>query len=184
MIDINNLIKYPNPYIQFEKEMPSENATKEEDNQFKEKWMFGKQPNHENFAIAFIELIKDTNGSSYNELMKYRNVVPKLINYIDELRCNLAFFMHQAFLIHDESRNNKRWGKEEDETIIEEICKEDGLSIKELSSALQRSESAVRTRITYLVGVKRLSQKVVGKFIGTVDGEDSEVQLKGTLYKE
>lgn len=78
-------------------------------------------------------------------------------------------------------RSRKRWTKEEDEKLIEMAA--DGESMTMIAFVLDRTPTAVQTRISYLVGIERMSQEIGGHFIGWMDGEHVEAEVSGTVYK-
>ena len=83
----------------------------------------------------------------------------------------------------DYDRANKRWSKEEDEELINIVC--DGKeNIHQISTIFGRSPGAIKTHISELVGRKRLSQEVAGRFIGIIDGIEANAEIKGTIFKE
>lgn len=134
-------------------------------------------------ALKAIEEVQKRYKSSFNELLSYRRNVPILIRYISDL---YQSFIAYKFLANYQARpcekNNKRWTEKEDNDLIELICS--GVGVKEISAHLQRTPNAIQTRLSYLVGVKRLSQSIEGKFIGIADGEKVEQELVGTLYRK
>lgn len=79
-------------------------------------------------------------------------------------------------------RNRKRWTPEEDELLIERAAR-DGETTVSLSRAFGRTPGAIQTRISYLVGINRLSQNVAGRFVGTVDGKQVEGNIDGVVTK-
>jgi len=82
--------------------------------------------------------------------------------------------------IGDQGR--KRWTQEEDELLIEAAS--DGTkTIIDLSKAFGRTPGAIQSRITKLVGIKRLSEEIAGRFMGTINGEFIEGEIDGTLRK-
>ena len=79
-------------------------------------------------------------------------------------------------------RGNKRWTNEEDETLINLVC--DGKeNIHRISTILGRSPGAIQSHVSYLVGRKRLTQEVAGKFIGMIDGKSAEAEICGKVYR-
>ena len=82
----------------------------------------------------------------------------------------------------DYDRGNKRWTNEEDETLINLVC-EGKENIHRISTILGRSPGAIQTHISYLVGRKRLTQEIAGRFIGTIDVKSAEAEICGTLIK-
>lgn len=81
-------------------------------------------------------------------------------------------------------RNHKRWSQEEDEKLIESVTSDnfnpDGGFI-DMARMFGRTPGAIQSRITYLVGIKRISQNVAGKFQGKVNGIDTEGYIEGVL---
>ena len=138
-------------------------------------------PDHKSFETALANITRNNKGN-INELMSYRQNVPQIIHYIEELELQIYGWKYIAEIFLDSTdRTNKRWEKKEDDELIEMAC----MNIPEIAMAvkLKRNPSAIKTRISYLVGVKRLTQKVAGKFIGEIDGVETESTIKGTVYK-
>ena len=79
-------------------------------------------------------------------------------------------------------RNRKRWSKEEEEMLIDEVC--EGMTITQISLELGRTPTSIQTKISNLVGLKRLSMDVAGRFIGTIDGEEVNGNISGQVYKQ
>ena len=78
---------------------------------------------------------------------------------------------------------NKRWTEEEDNALIEKVC-DPNENIQTLSIIFGRTPAAISNRITTLVGVKRLSQEVAGRFVGYINGERTEADIAGIVHKE
>lgn len=133
---------------------------------------------------AVLNNIKNRPSSSYKELNVFRKNVPILLYAfmaMEEETRNVALYALRMET-DCEDKSHKRWSKEEDELLIEWVCSD--VSITKISLSLGRTVPAIKTRLTYLVGIKRLSQKVAGKFIGEINGKQSEANLVGTIYKE
>lgn len=79
-------------------------------------------------------------------------------------------------------RSRKRWTEQEDNLLIEEAAKDNTTTV-ELARIFGRTPGAIQSRITYLVGIERLSSKVAGRFIGTIDGMQAEVEIDGVVSK-
>lgn len=140
------------------------------------------EPNH-NAAIIAISNIQKTHKGNINELMSYRENVPVLINYICDLMKTLHGYKFMSIWnTTPDVNNHKRWSKSDENLLIDLVCKGD--SIRTIATIFHRSPSAIQTKITSLVGVKRLSQQVAGKFIGTANGADFNAELVGTIYKK
>lgn len=118
------------------------------------------------------------------ELNIYRKYVHILVNAYIELSDGLkkATMQIDRCTEVDYDRGNKRWTNEEDETLINLVC-EGKTNIHKISTILGRSPGAIQTHISYLVGRKRITQEVAGKFIGFINGITAEAEICGTVYK-
>lgn len=70
----------------------------------------------------------------------------------------------------DPAGHRKRWTDDDDEALIELSCQDDTNMIT-LARSLNRTPAAISSRLTYLVGIRRLSRQVVGHLTGYLDGE-------------
>lgn len=120
------------------------------------------------------------------ELKQYREIAPVLIELI-----HMLYRMHKASMQQvsryenvKAEKSGKRWTKEEDDLLVEIVCDREDKTELELSNLFGRSPSAIKTRLSYLVGVKRIKQEIAGRFIGKIDGETQETFIDGTLYKD
>ena len=118
------------------------------------------------------------------ELNMFRKYVPVLIKYVLTLSSLNNDITNAQQRIMDSScdNNNKRWSKEEDGQLIEQACDPNN-SLTHLSVIFGRSPQAISSRLTTLVGRKRLSQDIAGRFVGYIDGVKSESDIVGTIYK-
>lgn len=139
----------------------------------------------EQFEEAMLKLCKlRTNRPKLAvELATYRKYVPVLMK-----KCDLISEMNSSlkkqidrYGTDSEEKKHKRWSEEEDLLLIEMACSD--MSLLEVSTTMGRTPSSIKTRLSKLVGVKRISSEIAGRFIGTVNGEQTEGVLKGTLYK-
>lgn len=124
-------------------------------------------------------------GNVVVEVQTFRKYVPLLLDYVLDLsKINRAACLENE-RIHKKTydRSNKRWSNDEDERLIELICQEES-SMTEISAIFGRSPQAIASRITTLVGRKRISQNVAGRFVGYINGEKTEADIAGTLHKE
>ena len=124
-------------------------------------------------------------NSIIEELRIYRKYSPLLVSYLDSLRRlgSMAAKDIKRLKEKTDDRSRKKWSEEEDNLLIECICSEK-YTPAYISMKFGRSPSAISNRVSYLVGVKRLSQKVAGRFIGQINGEEVDGLAVGTLYKE
>lgn len=77
----------------------------------------------------------------------------------------------------------KRWTPEDDELLIERVTMDETPNISQIAAEFGRTPSAIMSRVTLLVGRNRVSQEVVGRFVGFMDGDYVEAELDGELFK-
>lgn len=134
---------------------------------------------------AISELIKLSHEKPNvsKELLTYRKYVPVLLRYCEFLDkfSNVTVKTMQRIESDCEERKYERWTEEEDAALIELICSD--RTIIEVSAALGRTVASIKTRVSKLVGIRRISQDVAGRFVGTADGQIVDLQINGTLYK-
>lgn len=133
------------------------------------------------------DLARATGGgckSPAEELRIYRHWVPVLVcEYFDQNDTMIALLESvDAIDSGMGSRSRKRWTEEEDNKLIDMAA--DGASMSMMGFVLDRTPTAIQTRISYLVGIERLSQEVAGKFIGWLNGELVEGEIDGTVSRE
>jgi len=119
------------------------------------------------------------------EVKQYRKYVPILIESYIKITEGLqkSIMQQERYGKISYDRGNKRWTREEDESLIEIVC-DGSANIHEISTIFGRSPGAIKTHISDLVGRRRLTQEVAGRFIGTINGETSEAVICGTVHKE
>lgn len=122
------------------------------------------------------------------ELNTFRKYAPLLIEAVKqaiEIK-DSAVTMMKRYITDCEDKSGKRWTEEEDNILIDLITDEstDKMSMFEIATTLGRTISAIKTRLSVLVGRKRLTQKVVGRFIGNIDGEDVKGNIEGIVIKD
>lgn len=79
-------------------------------------------------------------------------------------------------------RAKKRWTEEEDNLLIEMICNDE--NVLDMAGYFGRTPQALYSRVSKLVGIKKISEEVAGKFLGTLNGVSVEGNIKGTLTKD
>lgn len=136
-------------------------------------------------VVKLGELQRQRPKSIVIEVNLYRKYVPILVKYLaDCLALKKAMEEeNDRFYGKSSGNSNKRWTKEEDEMLIEVAARED-MTINEMSITFGRTPSAIVGRISYLVGRKRISQAIAGRFVGFIDGEKKESEIIGTVYKD
>lgn len=135
-------------------------------------------------ADIYMSIVEPPKGA-FKQISLYRALLKRAGLHIMVLQeCNESFMKEIDRMgagIGDQGR--KRWTQEEDELLIEAAT--DGTkTIIDLSKEFGRTPSAIQNRITKLVGIKRLTADVAGRFIGTINGEFVEGDIDGTLRKE
>ena len=135
-------------------------------------------------AIQLMKVSTERPKSLIAEIATYRKYVPVLI----KAYCKQSEWLKKATMQIDRctdieyDRGNRRWTSEEDETLISLVC-EGKYNIHMISTMIGRSPAAITSHISVLVGRKRLTQEVAGKFIGTINGESAQGEIVGTVYK-
>ena len=135
-------------------------------------------------ADIYMSIVEPPKGA-FKQISLYRALLKRAGLHIITLQDSNKAFMKELDRmgagIGEQGR--KRWTQEEDEMLIEAAT--DGTkTIIDLSTAFGRTPSAIQSRITKLVGIKRLTADVAGRFIGTINGEFVEGDIDGTLRKE
>lgn len=123
-------------------------------------------------------------GNPFSDLKAYRACVPLLINWA---LANQSLYRDAEKAVDRMqegagSRSNKRWTPEEDEALIE-MAASGRQNLLELSVTFGRTPNAVTSRITYLVGIRRLSQEIAGHLTGYINGEPVEGEVVGVVTK-
>ena len=134
--------------------------------------------------FALYKLQSERPKSIVVELNMYRKHVPKLLEmyFLKADLLNASIKENERFHSDCEDKKHKKWTEEEDKLLIDLVCDSEQ-SPMEIAIALGRSVSSIKTRVSTLVGRKRLSQKVVGKFVGKIGDEDAETTINGVVYK-
>lgn len=81
------------------------------------------------------------------------------------------------------ARKYARWTEEEDLALIEMVVDEN-TGIHELSTMFGRSPASISSRLSKLVGIGRIRQDVIGRFVGTLNGKEVSGQINGTVMKK
>lgn len=77
-------------------------------------------------------------------------------------------------------QSRRRWTAEQDDALVDFACRDDATMVG-LAVNFQRTPAAIASRLTYLVGVARLSRHVVGRITGYLDGEPVSGVFDGEL---
>ena len=135
--------------------------------------------------FRLMKVIQNKPKSMIVELNVFRKYVPVLIKAycINSDVTKKALKQVDRTLGAGMTNANKRWTDVEDNALIEMACKPNA-TMASLSTTFGRTPVAISARITTLVGRKRLSQEIAGRFVGYIDGVRSESTIMGTVYKE
>ena len=136
---------------------------------------------------AIEELYKCSHSKGGNMAQKYKTYERYVPTLLKLYFANYEMLQKQGKQIERyekaaAARRYARWTDEEDEALIEMVV-QDGIGVHEVSTAFGRSPASIANRLTKLVGIGRVSQEVVGNFVGTINGESVSGQIKGTLRK-
>lgn len=118
----------------------------------------------------------------YQQLQAFRKYAPVLVKNFHLVYSLSHYFSAQLEVLEERStaNKNKRWTKEEEETVIDMVC--DGYTELEIAIKTGRTIGAIHTKVSNLVGLQR-ERKIEGDFTGTVNGESVEGILKGKIKK-
>lgn len=121
-------------------------------------------------AFAYILELQDLVRKLSQQVLMQQEVLEKALSELHRMDDQVG------------ERSRKRWTEQEDNLLIEAAAKDNATTV-ELARIFGRTPSAIQSRISYLVGIERLSSKVAGRFIGTIDGEQAEVEIDGIVSK-
>lgn len=122
--------------------------------------------------------------STSEQLRIFKKYVPKLLSlYLGTHEALCASAKNETRLYNSTAeRSRKRWEQDEDEILIE-LASRDEMSMTELAVTLGRTPGAIQTRLSQLVGIGRVSQAIAGRFIGTLNGENVQGYIDGSIQK-
>lgn len=125
---------------------------------------------------------KPPRGSVHQQLQKYRKLTEELLEHYFKLSdVNTHLIAENLFLQGGKPMGHRqRWTDIEDEALIEKAC-EDDANMLNLAVNFNRTPAAISSRLTYLVGVKRISRHVMGHLTGYLDGEPVEGYVVGEV---
>lgn len=130
-------------------------------------------------------LIDHPKMNAYTQLAKWRSLGKQMVAHCKEMEDIAMSYQRQIDRINSLSfeRNGERWSDDEDGQLVELVCN-GNIPMVELCTIFGRSPGAIQTRLSYLVGVKKVSSEIAGKFIGTLNGAKIEGNIKGNLTKQ
>jgi hypothetical protein len=123
--------------------------------------------------IPLIKLIEQQPKMPVHKLIsRYRTLSSSLLDlyfHIVELNTGL---MRELEVTRGGSpaSSRKRWTPDEDDALVDQATREDATMIR-LALLFNRTPGAIQSRLTYLVGINRMSSHVVGHLTGYLDGE-------------
>ena len=130
------------------------------------------------------DLVSQPPKNKFKELQQYRSLAKAVIEYqfVYQDFVNACTEEVDRVLSGTSDRSRKRWTDDEDTALIE-MAAEDHTAT-EIAIMLGRSPGAIQTRLSYLVGVNRVSSQIAGRFIGWLDGEQVEGDIDGVVTKD
>ena len=148
-------------------------------------WQKDEVTSETNMQQAFTDLVMLLHGpkkSIPQELKEWRKLGRKLekaLPLMSDLNDALSSQVNQV--VENSSLNKyKRWTPEEDELLIESIA--NGDSVMKVASVFGRTPQAISARVSVLVGIKKVSKEVAGRFLGTINGVETAGAIKGTVF--
>lgn len=137
-----------------------------------------------NRAVLAIEKMVHEKPNMAKEVMTYRKYLPIIIRILHQQQELIDGYekLFERLETDSEDKKGQRWCNQEDELLIELVCND--MSMLEISTTLGRTPASIKTRLTKLVGTKRLSKKVAGRFVGYIDGIQTECSVEGTVFNK
>ncbi len=131
--------------------------------------------------IKLAELRARPSGNFLKDFNIYRKYVPDLLDSWMFLREGFLGLKNvEANPNAKLERANRRWTDEEDKALIDLVT--GGSSLVSVSQHLRRTPLSISSRLSHLVGVKRISQKVAGRLFGEIEGLKAEgLHIEGDL---
>jgi hypothetical protein len=133
-------------------------------------------------AIREVLSLNATHGGNIHQrLTRYRKYTEIMISLlVTQTELIESLLMNQEHLLRGKaSQSGRRWTQEQDEALIERACQPES-SMMTLALTFNRTPGAIASRLTYLVGVSKVSRHVVGRITGYLDG----VQVDGAFDGE
>ena len=135
---------------------------------------------------AIVKLFECSHSKGGNMAQKYRTYeryVPVLLKLHFQFQDMLdkQYEQIERYEKAASARKNARWTPDEDNALVEMAVQ--GVGIHELSTMFGRSPASISTHLSKLVGIGRISQDIVGRFFGTLNGEEVSGRIDGTLVK-
>ena len=133
---------------------------------------------------ALSQVISQPPKSAFKEIQLLRKYAKEVLQYQFIYQDFVeACSEEQSRLIDGMSdRARKRWAEDEDNILVD-MASRDEENITSIAMMLGRTPGAIQTRLSYLVGIEKVSTKVAGRFVGWMDGEHVEVDIDGTVTR-
>ena len=129
-------------------------------------------------------LLNNPKESPYVQLQKWRKLGMQMYKILkSNTECTKMSEKQYNELTKSVGSNaTRRWTDNDDELLIDLICKD--MPVLEIASVFGRTTAAIQTRVSYLVGIRKLSSEIAGKFTGTLNGASIEGNIRGQLIKQ
>lgn len=133
-------------------------------------------------ALAKVHhLLSNPPKSAHKEITEYRKLCRQLVEYQFYYQTLIETLGEEVdrVISGQSCRGGKRWSDDEDEILIDSASRD--MPISRISIMLGRTPAAIQTRLSYLVGIKRVSAKVAGRFVGWFNGDQVEGDIDGVV---
>lgn len=135
---------------------------------------------------GLIRLNESPRGPVHTQLRNYRRWTTQLLNVywkqVDMI--NQMGQMLNQLRGEGATLQRKRWTADEDDLLVEAATQTETPDVLDLAVTFHRSPAAIASRLTYLVGKRKLSQAVVGHITGYLDGDPVEGHFDGVVTAE
>ena len=149
----------------------------------------GDEPVGKAAAPHMVALVKLNRGegpkSVHRRLQDYRKHSTALMDLYFNLSEVNRFQSQELDVVKggDYERARKRWTEEEDTALIEFASREDAPNLMDLSLTFQRSPAAVSSRLTHLVGIRRITEALMGRITGYLNGLPVDGAFHGVVHR-
>lgn len=136
--------------------------------------------------VALIKLNRGEGPKSvHRRLQDYRKHSAALMDLHFNLSEVVRFQTQELEVVKggDYERARKRWTEEEDDALIEFASREEAPNLMDLSLTFQRSPAAVSSRLTHLVGIRRITEALMGRITGYLDGVPVDGAFHGAIHR-
>lgn len=135
--------------------------------------------------VEIMNLVQQPSGTPFIQLKKWRELGKWMLEDLKVQNKIHEGYIETVNRISEkiDANANKRWTAEEDEMLIEFVTDEE-ITPLEVATILGRTPAAINARVSKLVGINRIDQKVAGHFLGYINGEKTEGSIEGIVSRK